>query len=87
MIGSTNSGKSSTAKDVTKMKGFFNTYESKETSFFWQFIITSPEEKPFKITEYDHVGNILNSFEFNSNEIDRVKHKIASYRLNVVKGE
>ena len=70
MIGSTNSGKSSTAKDVTKMKGFFNTFESKETSFFWEFIITSPEEKAFKITEYDHVGNILHKFEFNSNEID-----------------
>ena len=65
------------------MNGFFNSFERKETSFFWQFIVTNPEEVPFSITEYDDVWNVLNKFEFKSNEIDRVISKINS--VNYVK--
>jgi hypothetical protein len=81
MIGSTNCGKSSTATDVTKMDGFFNSSGNKETSFFWQYIITSPDEKAFKITEYDHAGNTGKTFDFEQNEIELVQKHIASYKI------
>ena len=87
MIGSTNCGKSTTAKDVTKMKGFFNASATKETSFFWQYIITSPDEKAFKITEYDQAGNTLKTFDFEQNEIELVHKHIASYKVSNLKDQ
>ena len=58
------------------MAGFFNSHQVKETKFFWNFRITSPNDDPFKITEFYHDEREYSTFKFERERIDQVKEKI-----------
>jgi hypothetical protein len=58
------------------MVGFFNSHQVKETKFFWNFRITSPNDDPFRITEFYHEEREYRSFNFERERIDKVKEQI-----------
>jgi hypothetical protein len=52
------------------MAGFFNSHQVKETKFIWNFRITSPNDDPFKITEFYQDEREYRTFIFERERID-----------------